>query len=122
MDKSYFVYKKNIIAKGFGIILRARNFFNKKTLLNLYRKLIFPYLIYCVVIWGNAASIHLDPLIKLQKKIIRLITLSQYLEHTNALFVKLQFLPFKKLVIHRIRPQMIKKTWVIFPELWKAFL
>ena len=76
-------YIKNKTAKGFGILLRARNFFNKKTLLNLYRAFIFPYLIYCDEIWGNAANIYLDPLIKHQKKIIRVITFSQYLAHTN---------------------------------------
>ena len=53
---------KNKIAKAFGIILRARKFFNKKTLLNLYHAFIFPYLIYCVEIWGNAANIYLRPL------------------------------------------------------------
>ena len=101
---------KNKIAKGFGIILRARKFFNKKILLNLYHAFIFPYLIYCVEMWGNAANIYLDPLIKLQKKIIRVITFSQYLAHTNDLFVQLQILPFKKLVIHRIELQMFKNN------------
>ena len=98
-------YIKNKIAKGFGIILRARKFFSKKTLLNLYHEFIFPYLIYCVEISGNAANIYLDPLIKLQRKIIGVITFSQYLahtNHTNDIFVQLQILPFKKLVIHRI--------------------
>ena len=64
------IYIKNKIAKGFGIILRARRFFNRKTLLNLYHSFIFLYLIYCVEIWGNAADIYLLPLIKLQKKIV----------------------------------------------------
>ena len=118
---NHILYVKNKIAKGFGIILRARKFFNKKTLLNLYHAFIFSYLIYCVEIWGNAANKYLDPLIKLQKKIIRVITFSQYLAHTNDLFVKLKILPFKKLVIHRIGQQMFKSTWVIFPKLWKAF-
>ena len=109
-------YIKNKIAKGFGIILRARKFFNKKTLLNLYHAFIFPYLIYCVEIWGNAANIYLDPLIKLQKKIIRVITFSQYLAHTNDLFVQLQILPFKKLVIHRIGLQMFKINLGYIPK------
>ena len=109
-------YIKNKIAKGFGIILRARKFFNKKTLLNLYHAFIFPYLIYCVEIWGNAANIYLDPLIKLQKKIIRVITFSQYLAHTNDLFVQLQILPFKKLVIHRIGLQMFKNNLGYIPK------
>ena len=109
-------YIKNKIAKGFGIILRARKIFNKKTLLNLYHAFIFPYLIYCVEIWGNAANIYLDPLIKLQKKIIRVITFSQYLAHTNDLFVQLQILPFKKLVIHRIGLQMFKNNLGYIPK------
>ena len=106
-------YIKNKIAKCFGIILRARKFFNKKT---LYQAFIFPYLIYCVEIWGNAAHIYLDPLIKLQKKIIRVITFSQYLAHTNDLFVQLQILPFKKLVIHRIGLQMFKNNLGYIPK------
>ena len=113
-------YIKNKIAKGFGIILRARKFFNKKTLLNLYHAFIFPYLIYCVEIWGNAANIYLDPLIKLQKKIIRVITFSQYLAHTNDLFVQLQILPFKKLVIHRIGLQMFKNHLGYIPKAVKS--
>ena len=52
-------YIKNKIAKGFGIILRAHRFFNRKTLLNFYHSFIFPYLIYCVEIWGNAAHIYI---------------------------------------------------------------
>ena len=47
---NHIAYVKNKIAKGFGIILRARKFFNRKTLLNLYHAFIFPYLIYCVEI------------------------------------------------------------------------
>ena len=34
--------------------------------------------IYCVEIWGNASAIHLDPLIKIQKKRIRAITFSEF--------------------------------------------
>ena len=79
-------YIKNKIAKGFGIILRARNFFNKKTLLNLYHAFIFLYLIYCVEIWGNAANIYLDPLIKLQKKTSELLH-SHNIWHTLMIYL-----------------------------------
>ena len=95
-------YIKNKIAKGFGIILRARRFFNRKTLLNLYHSFIFPYLIKCVEIWGNAADIYLLPLIKLRKKIVQAITFAKYLAHTAELFINLDILPFKLLVVHRI--------------------
>ena len=62
-------YVKNKISKGFGIIVRARKFFTKKTLSNLYNAFILPYLLYCVEIWGNAADCHILPIITLQKKI-----------------------------------------------------
>ena len=61
-------------------------------------------------------NIYLDPLIKLQKKIIRVITFSQYLAHTNDLFVQLQILPFKKLVIHRIGLRMFKNNLGYIPK------
>ena len=61
-------YIKNKISKSIGIIYKARKYTNKKTLITLYYSFIFPYLIYCNEIWGNACQTHLDPLIKLPKK------------------------------------------------------
>ena len=56
-------YIKNKVAKGIGIICKARKFLTKKALLTLYNTITFPYLIYCVEIWGcaknNALSIPL---------------------------------------------------------------
>ena len=59
-------------------------------------------------IWGNTCAIHLylDPLIKLQKKCIRIITFSDELEHTSPLFEQLDILCFNKLVIHRMKTYM----------------
>ena len=62
--------------KGFGIILRARKFFTKKTLSNLYNALFHYYLnafYICVEIWGNAAECHILPIITLQKKLFVLL-------------------------------------------------
>ena len=58
-----------IIDEKFGIILRARKFFNKSALLKLYNFFALPYLIYCVKIWGNAFEIHILPIITLKKKL-----------------------------------------------------
>ena len=53
---------------------KCRNYFDKETMQNLYFSFIYPYLTYCVEIWGNACNIHLDPIVKLLKKYIRTIT------------------------------------------------
>ena len=111
---NHILYIKNKIAKGFGIILRGRKFFNRKTLQNLYHSFIFPYLIYCVEIWGSASDAHLLPLILLQKKIVRVINFSPYLAITKDIYLKLNILPFKDLVVHRIGMQMFKNNLGFF--------
>ena len=50
----HITYVNNKVAKGIGIVRKARKLLNKKALLNLYHTFIFPYLIYCVEIWRCA--------------------------------------------------------------------
>ena len=65
---SHITYVKNKIAKGIGIIKKARPFLNKSSLSNLYYTFIYPYLIYCVEVWGSAKKVHLSPVMLLPKK------------------------------------------------------
>ena len=46
-------YIKNKIAKRIGIISKARRLLNNETLCTLYNCFVYPYLNYCVEIWGN---------------------------------------------------------------------
>ena len=41
------------IARGIGMIIKAREYLNKQGLLSLYYSFIYPYLIYCNHIWGS---------------------------------------------------------------------
>ena len=66
-------YVKNKVAKGIGIMFKARTYLDRRSLINLYNAYIYPYLIYCVESWGNAAKCHLDPLYILQKKLLGLL-------------------------------------------------
>ena len=91
-------YMNSKIAKGIGIICKARKFFSKLVLINPYYAFIFPYLIYCVEVWGNALSTHSQPLIKLQYKIIRIITNSHFLASSEKLYTETSILPFVTLV------------------------
>ena len=98
-----------------GILLKVRKVLKKGVLHQLYYSYIFPYLIYCSEVWGTASQIHLQPLIKLQKKIIRIISFSPYNSPTKPIFEHLEILPFKKLVFHRIGLQMYKYEYCIIP-------
>ena len=106
--KQHIDYIKNKISKSIGIIYKARNYVNKHTLRNLYYTFVYPYLIYCVEVWGNTCDSYLEPLILKQKQCIRTITFSQFKAHTEPLFQELNILSFHKLVIHRISLLMYK--------------
>ena len=57
-------YIKNIISKGIGIIIKARKYLNRKSLLDLYHAFVYPYLTYCIEICGNMSNVHFDALVK----------------------------------------------------------
>ena len=77
---------RNKIAKGLGIICKARKVLQKSTLLTMYNSFTLPYLTYCIEIWGMTFKCHIDPLFKIQKRALRLITHSHRLAHTESLF------------------------------------
>ena len=52
----------------------------------MYYSFIYPYLYYCIVIWGGTFSVHLEPLKIIQKRAIRVVNKKPYLHHTNPLF------------------------------------
>ena len=66
-DKLSFIrhitYIKSKISKDLGIFLKARKYLNRQYLLNLHYSFIYPYLTYCVEVWGNTPDTHLDPFI-----------------------------------------------------------
>ena len=51
-------------------------------LIMLYHAYIFPYMTYCIEVWGCASQTQLNCLFLLQKKIIRIMSFSHYLAHT----------------------------------------
>ena len=66
-------------------------------------------------VWGNTNAVHLDPIIKIQKKIVRTITFSHYLAHTEPIFDTLNILYFNNLVVHRISLMMFKYSKDLVP-------
>ena len=62
------------VAKSIGILIRARQFLDKKTMKQLYYTFVYPHLIYCITIWGKATAQNIWPLLKLQKLAVRIIT------------------------------------------------
>ena len=64
---------KNKLAKSLGILKLANKTLPKSIIKSLYFSFIYPHLVYCVEVWGNAADVHISQLLKMQKRCIRLI-------------------------------------------------
>ena len=92
-------YVKTKISKGIGVIATARKILQKSSLISLYYSFIYPYLSYCVEVWGNAADVNISGIFKLQKKVVRIITSSPPKSHTLPIFQKLSMLTFYKIYI-----------------------
>ena len=90
--KQHIQHISDKISKTVALLRLLRYIFPKRILKLIYLSLIYSYLNYCNVIWGGAYDTVLQPLYILQKKAIRLITSSHYLEHTAPLFKSLELL------------------------------
>ena len=84
--RDHITHIRKKVARGIYIPGRARHFFDELTIKDLYYAFIHPYFYYCNEIWGNTCSTYLDPLIKLQKRAIRIIAGVPGRSHTYELF------------------------------------
>ena len=75
-----------------SIMAKARHHLTSKTLLTLYHTMIYPYLNYCNNIWGCTYPTRRLSIFKTQKKIIRIMTFSNYNDDTRPLFESLKIL------------------------------
>jgi len=62
---------KSKVAKGIGVLAKARKYVDTASLKLLYNSIIYSNLNYCVEVWGNSANIYINPLFKLQKKAVK---------------------------------------------------
>ena len=74
------------ISKSIGIISKSRFYISNKSLFMLYYALVYPYLYYGNIIWGSTYRTNLYRLKILQKRIVRIITKSNFDAHTLPLF------------------------------------
>ena len=71
---------------------RAAEVLSNSTLRNLYYVLCYPHITYGLLTWGMAPKTTLHKVFLTQKRLIRIITRSQYLESTDRLFKELKVL------------------------------
>ena len=111
-------YIKSKIAKGIGIICKVRNILNVSTLINLYNCFVYPYINYAIEIWGDTYDCYIDPIYKLQKKTLRIITRSNVREHSSPLFEKFKLLDVERIHIYKIGLTMFKVSHKCVPNVF----
>jgi hypothetical protein len=84
------------ISKTVGIISKLRHFVPRNTLINIYKSLILPHISYGIAVWDQAAKVHLDKILKLQKRVLRLI-------YTLGIINPMQFLSFRLPIFYLLR-------------------
>ena len=95
--------------------------FNVQTsiLVSLYYALLYPFLIYGLLAWGNTYPTTLQPIFMLQKKAVRLITFSSFDAHSIPLFKKLSILKMNDLVEYYVAISMFKYNNNLLPPVFK---
>ena len=85
------------ISKSIGVMYRVRNLIPISCMRNLYFSFVNSYLQYCVVVWGGTYQRHLEPLVVLQKRGIRLVYNVPFHDSTTVLFNQCQSLKLRDL-------------------------
>ena len=112
---------KGKIAKGIGIISKARKYVNAKTLLSLYYSFIYPYLIYCVEVWGCTCKTHLTPLIKLQKRAIRIVFSLSFEKNLKVVYKKFNILDLSQIYYFFTCLFVFKFRQGMLPDIFDSF-
>ena len=109
-------YISKKLSKCTGILYKAKKILNSDSLRNLYNTLAYPYLIYCNLVWGNTYQIHLNKLLKIQKKFLRLINNNKDEQDSKLLFKKFKLLDINQIYFYLVSIFMYKYMLNILPS------
>ena len=87
--KNQVSYIVNKIKRNIGILSKLHYYVNLDILVNLYYALVYPFLTYGLISWGNTYSSTIQPLFILQKRAIRIMTFSKFHEYSRPIFKRL---------------------------------
>ena len=96
--KTHISHISKKVSRGIGVLSKLRHFTNTEILKQLYYTLIYPFFTYGLITWGNTYITTLRPLIILQKKAVRVITFSDFREHSSSLFHALSIIKLVDLI------------------------
>lgn len=104
------------ISKSIGIIYKSSFCLSAMSLRTLYFSLVYPYLIYCITVWGSTYQTNLKRLVTLQKKVIKIISSVPFDAHTDNLFRDHQILKFNDIYLFQTAKFMFLYTKGLLPN------
>ena len=99
-DQISFVWRK--VARGIGVLIKVRKVLHSESMKCLYYSFIYPYMIYCNQVWGSACKTNIEPLLILQKRVMRIILGVHPRSPSEPLFITLKFLSCENIFIYLI--------------------
>ena len=96
--KTHIAHMSKKVSRMIGVLSKLRYFTNTEILNQLYYTLIYPFITYGLIIWGNTYITTLVPLIILQKRAVRFIIFSDFHEHSSPLFHALSIIKLVDLI------------------------
>jgi hypothetical protein len=114
-------YIKKKVNRNIGILSKIRYYVNINTLINLYYSLVYPFLIYGLIVWGSTYNSTLNPLYLLQKRALRIMTFSKFDEHSSPLFKQTKIIKFHDLVVFLMAIFMHKYHSNLLPITFEKF-
>ena len=119
--KAHVAHVSKKIKRNIGLLSKIRYYVSSKTLVSLYYALIYPFLTYSLIAWGNTYETNIKPLLILQKRAIRIITFSSFFEHTSPLFKSLKIINFSDLVQFVTSVFMFKYHKQLLPSIFSNY-
>ena len=90
--KQHIAYVSGKIARGIGMLIKARQYLNKQGLISLYYSFIYPYLTYCNHIWGSTYKTSLKRLTTLQNKAVKIIAHARWRASCDPIYKHLNIM------------------------------
>ena len=116
--KDHLSYISKKVSKCIGILYRARPLMNRKSLITLYNSFLYPYLIYCIHVWGGTHKSYLNPLMLLQKKAVRCICFLRKHDSVSEVFVNMSILNLQNIYNLELNSFMFKFTNESLPKIF----
>jgi ribonuclease P/MRP protein subunit RPP40 len=94
----------------------SKNDLTPNLLLMLYNALVYPYLSYGVLLWSSTYKTHLNKIVIIQKKAVRIIANAPYYSHTNNIFHQYNILKFTDICNLYLGKYMYQQLNSLLPE------